>query len=146
MAGKTIEELKAAHKAAHEKKPPTTNTPKILVTVKDINGGGFTIMVDSDTTPSPTPEFAGLASNPIPTTSIDMLEYEGWVVLEEEPITTVNWKDHTTSHLVFEGSLLNQTCHSSVTTDNFPFIINSGAMVHISPIKSDFLTLHPIPS
>ncbi|KAF8227959.1 hypothetical protein L208DRAFT_1404590 [Tricholoma matsutake] len=85
MAGKTVEESKAACKAAHEKKPLAANPPKIPITVKDINGHAFTVMVDLDTTPSPASEFAGLASDPIPTGSTDMDKYEGWVVIEEEP-------------------------------------------------------------
>ncbi|KAF8224583.1 hypothetical protein L208DRAFT_1409963 [Tricholoma matsutake] len=93
MARKTIEELKAAHKAAHEKKPLTVNPPKIPITVKDVNGHAFTVMVDLDTTPSPASDFAGLASDPVPTTSTDMNEYEGWVIIEEEPTTTV--KSHS---------------------------------------------------
>ncbi|KAF8219320.1 hypothetical protein L208DRAFT_1551817, partial [Tricholoma matsutake] len=147
MAGKTVEESKAACKAAREKKPLAANPPKIPITVKDINGHVFTVMVDSDTTPSPASEFAGLASDPIPTASTDMDEYESWVIIEEEPTTTVNWNGHTSTPIdsTLTVEPLNQMRRSVVTTHDFPFIIDSGAMVHISPKKSDFLNLHPIP-
>lgn len=93
MAGKTIEETRAAHKLALEKKTPSSSISKILITVKDVNRCAFTVMVDSETTSlsPPHPEFAGLTCNPIPIATIDEAEYDGWVVIEEEPIATVDW-------------------------------------------------------
>jgi hypothetical protein len=95
MAGKTIDESKAAHKLMLEKKKQGTDSSKVLVTVKDINGCAFTITIDSAqvSSPSPTPEFAGLAADPLPMATIDKVEYEGWLVIEE-PVTSVDWNKH----------------------------------------------------
>jgi hypothetical protein len=90
MAGKTIDESKAARKLMLEKKKQGTDSSKVPVTVKDVNGRAFTIMIDSTqvSSPSPTPEFAGLAADPLPMATIDEVEYEGWLVIEE-PVTSV---------------------------------------------------------
>lgn len=39
---------------------------------------------------------------------------------------------------------LNQTQHTTISFDSYPFYVNTGAMVHLSPDQSDFLNLHPI--
>jgi hypothetical protein len=68
MTGKTIEESQAVCKLTLEKKG--LSTMKVPVTMKDVCGHVFTIIVDSETT-SIAPifsEFAGLTSDPIPTT------------------------------------------------------------------------------
>ena len=61
--------------------------------VKDVNGRAFMVMVDSaaDIPTPPCSEFAGLASDPVPTATIDEVEYDGWVVIEEEATTTIDW-------------------------------------------------------
>ena len=98
MAGKTIDEPKATQKLMLEKKRQGTNPSKVLVTVKDVNGHAFTIMINSAQvlSPFPTPEFTGLAADPLPMATIDKVKYEGWLVIEEEPVTSVNWNEHHT--------------------------------------------------
>ncbi|KAF8221466.1 hypothetical protein L208DRAFT_1531995 [Tricholoma matsutake] len=146
MAGKTIEESKAARKLALEKKTPGL---KIPITVKDVNGRTFTVMVDSeaDVPTPPHSEFAGLASDPIPTATIDEVEYDGWVVIEVEATTTIDWSQHTSTPTdnAFAAEPLNQTHHTQLSLDDYPFIVDSGATMHISPDRSDFLTLCPTP-
>ena len=147
MAGKTIEESKAARKLALEKKSSGSHTSKIPVTVKDVNRRAFTVMIDSETNPPPIlcPEFAGLACDPIPTATIDEVEYEGWVVIEEEATVTVDWNQYTSAPAgdAFTVEPLNQTGRSQLSLDDYPFIVDSGATVHISPNKGDFITLRP---
>lgn len=94
VAEKTIKESKAACKAAQEKKSPTTATPKIPITVKDVNNCAFMVMVNSAAT-SPYAEFVGLISDPLPAATINNVEYEGWVAIEEEATTTIKWVHHT---------------------------------------------------
>ena len=146
MAGKTIEESKAACKLALKKK---TLGLKIPITVKDVNGCAFTVMVDSraDVSTPPCSEFAGLASDPIPTATIDEVEYDSWVVIEEEATTTIDWSQHTSTPAdnAFAAEPLNQTQCTQLSLDDYPFIVDSGTTVHISPDQNNFLTLHPTP-
>ena len=134
MAGKTIEESKAARKLALEKKTPGL---KIPIMVKDINGHMFTVMVDSgaDVSTPPRSEFAGLASDPIPTATIDEVEYDGWVVIEEEATTTIDWSQHTSTPAdnAFAAEPLNQTQCTQLSLDDYPFIVDLGVTVHILP-------------
>jgi hypothetical protein len=79
MAGKTIDESKAARKLMLEKKRQGTDSSKVPVTVEDVNGCAFTVMINSTqvSSPSHTPEFARLAADPLPMATIDEVEYEG---------------------------------------------------------------------
>lgn len=153
MAGKTIEESITARKAAHDKGKKTGSSsypaPKVTVTVKDVNGKAFTVMVNSmdlSSQEDETTAFAGIVADPLPTATIKEIEYEGWIIIEEEATTTVDWTHNTsiTTKDAFLIEPLNQTHHSPLSTSDHPFIINTGATVHISPDKADFLTLHPI--
>lgn len=106
MAGKMITESIVACKKDRESKRGggnNTQTPgKVSVTMRDSSGKAFIIQVDPAdiSTPTASAEFAGIASDTIPendsfTASIDMIEYEGWLIFKEEPQTTVNWNTHT---------------------------------------------------
>jgi hypothetical protein len=148
MAGKTIDESKAARKLMLEKKRQGTDSSKVPVTVKDVNRRAFTIMINSTqvSSPSTTPEFSRLAADPLPMATIDEVEYEGWLVIEEEPVTSVNWNEHHTTAVddTFTIESSNQSSHSRMSLMDFPFIVDTGATGHISPDHSDFLHLHPI--
>jgi hypothetical protein len=81
--------------------------------VKDVNGRAFTVLIDSvlpPTPPSP-PEFVGIACDPIPAMSIEETEYKGWLAVEEEPVTSIDWNQHCTSAAenAFTVEPLNQT-------------------------------------
>ena len=113
--------------------------------MKDVNGRAFTVTVDPTTLSKPQPEFAGIASDPIPMASIDEIEYEGWMVIEEEPTMSIDWTQHST-HVAgdaFTVEPLNQTTCTQISLDDSPFIVDSGAMVHISPDHTDFISLCP---
>lgn len=99
----TIAKSIEAKKRAHElKKPPSTSStlkPKILIIIKDASGWVFTVMVDSevleDVQPTQPSEFASIVSDPIPTASIEEVKYKGWIVIEEELTTSVDWNRNT---------------------------------------------------
>lgn len=78
--------------------------------VKDVNGHAFKVMVDSTATSHA--EFVGLISDPLPAVTIDSMEYEGWVTIEEEATTTVDWVHHTSipNNDPFTVKPLNQMC------------------------------------
>ena len=146
MAGKTIEESKAARRIMLEKKRSGGDTLKVPVTVKDVNGRAFTVLIDAaPPSLSLPPEFVGIAHDPLPTASIEEIEYEGWMAVEEEPVTSVDWNTHTTStaETALTIAPLNQTTRTKISIDDFPFIVDSGASVHISPDRSDFISLRP---
>ena len=159
MAGKTITESIAARKKDREnKKGGGTNASqtsgKVSVTMKDSNGRAFVVFVNPTdiSTPSSTAEFAGIASDTIPdaksiTAPIETIEYEGWLVFEEEPRTTIDWNTHTKPFdiaAISEIAPIQQNNRTLISLDDLPFYVDTGATVHISPEKSDFLTLKPI--
>lgn len=128
----------------------TTN--KVAVNVKGADGHVFVMMVDPANLTSPaiasTPEFTGIVSSPIPMAPHDEIEY-GWLVMGEKCEASVDWKDHSqpvTLDVLAALAPLDQSCRSPISIDDHPFYVNTGATVHISPVKSDFLTLRPIPS
>ena len=153
MARKTIEESVAVWRVARDKGKKVDNlynpNPRVPITVKDINGCAFTVMVDSEPSKpkhNTHPPFTRLTSDLIPTVLIEEVEYEGWVVVEEKVTTTVDLTCNTSTpeEGTFTIKPLNQTQCSRASLINFPFIIDTGATVHSSLDKGDFLTLCPI--
>ena len=157
MAGKTIAESIAARKKDRESKKGGNNNSqtsgKVSVTMRDASGKAFIIQVDPGDVSMPTPaaEFAGIASDAIPNTdalalSIEQVEYEGWFAFEEEPKVSIDWNTHTKPSdvaAISEISPINQNNRTPISTDDLPFYVDTGATVHISPERSDFLTLKP---
>ena len=101
MAGKTISESITACKKDRENRKGGVNsaqTPgKVSVTMRDSTGKAFIVHVDPMDISAPTPstEFAGIASDTIPeesssAASIKTIEYEGWLVFKEEPRATID--------------------------------------------------------
>lgn len=121
--------------------------------MRDSSGKAFIIQVDpSDVSmPTPTAEFAGITSDSILENEtlaapIEQIEYEGWLVFEEEPKATVDWNTHTKPSdvaAISEISPINQNNRTPISLDDLPFYVDTGATVHISPERSDFLTLKP---
>ena len=158
MAGKTIAESIAACKKDREaKKGGGSNNPstlgKVSVTMRDSSGKAFVVYVDPADISNPTPsaEFAGITSDAIPdddslAAPIESIEYEGWLAFEEEPRTTIDWNTHTKPSdiaAISEISPIQQKNRTPISFDDLPFYVDTGATVHISPEKSDFLTLQP---
>ena len=160
MAGKTIQESKDARQRDRDtaRGNNTTkshnNAGKIAVNVKDSTGKAFIIHVDpcdiSTANNNTKSEFAGLASDlpeAILPDSMENIEWNGWLALEEEPKTSLDWTTHTKPidiAAISEISPLQQNKGTPLSLDNLPFYVNTGATVHISPEHSDFLTLCPI--
>ena len=157
MAGKTITESIAARKKDKENKKDGNNSSqtsgKVSVTMRDASGKAFIIQVDPGDVSMPVmaSEFVGIASDNIPNhetlaASIEQVEYEGWFALEEEPKTTIDWNTHTKPSdiaAISEISPINQNNRTPISLDDLPFYVDTGATVHISPDKSDFMTLKP---
>lgn len=158
MAGKTLDEAKAAHLAHYKAKREGRDKKKgsTKLTITPASGSAFTVEGDSDTLATylathaskmPTTvsksEFAGLVSDTIPghLETAEGMEIDAWIVLEEESVVGVDWKDYT-------PPTPTETTLSSATTmpDVYPFYLDSGMTVHISPDATDFTSLKPIPN
>jgi len=160
MEGKTIQESKDAHHKDHKNAQmnnttkSNNNAGKITMNVKDSTGKAFIIHIDPSDISAPNnntkTEFTGLASDlpeSILPNSLENIECSGWLALEEEPKTSLDWKKHTKPidiAAISEISPLQQNKHTPLTLDDLPFYIDMGATVHISPEHSDFLMLCPI--
>ena len=153
MAGKMIQESKDAcykdHKNAqvNNTTKPNNNARKITVNVKDSTGKAFIIHVDPSDISAPynntKNEFAGLALDlpeSILPDSLENIESSGWLALEEEPKTSLDWNKHTKPIDIAAISEISPLQQNKCT----PLTLDTGATVHISPEQSDFLMLHPI--
>lgn len=104
-----------------------------------------------NTTPT-TAGFAGLATDKMPDdiTTADDAEWEGWMaVIEEEDLrTSVDWEQNSGGVNRLDPTMIAPLSQDQdtilVMTAEKPFYIDSGATVHISPYKSDFIILKPI--
>ena len=160
MAGKTIQESKDTCYKDREISRGTNGTKsnntngKIAVNMKDSSGKAFIVYVNPNDISSPIndakPEFAGLASD-LPESllpdTIEDIEWCGWLAFEEELTTSLDWMTHTKPvdiAAISEVSPLQQNKRTPISLDDLPFYVDTGATVHISPEKSDFLTLRPI--
>ena len=98
-------------------------------------------------------EFAGITS-PAPTNTTNFFEYQGFMAVEDDVSdtghdlrTSINWNDnlangHETILATTAIAPLNQQeCTILSSLNKKPFYLDSGAMVHISPCRSDFIML-----
>ncbi|KAG5714973.1 hypothetical protein E4T56_gene5368 [Termitomyces sp. T112] len=174
MAGKTINESKAARQAAQGGgrkggKPSSNTTPSATtikngIAVKGLDGQAYIVdlshlqKIQLDVT-KPT-DFAGIADSSPNSTTTEYFEYEGFMVddaidpADYEPRASVNWNTHTIPTIPGYETILATTAvlptHPSdrtrlVSLTEKPFYMDSGATVHISPCASDFIMLQPIP-
>ena len=160
MAGKTIQESKDAHQRDRDNARGNSatkshnNAGKIAVNIKDSAGKAFIIRVDPCDISTPNnntkSEFAGLALDlpeAILPDSMENIEWNGWLALEEEPKTSLDWKTHTKPidiTALSEISPLQLNKRTPLSLDDLPFYVDTGVTVHISPEHSDFLMLRPI--
>lgn len=154
MSGKTVEESKQArlayYDAQRKEKDAKKKTSRITITPN--GGSAFTVEGDSEaiaayiaaqgekSTSSTKAEFAGIASDSIPgyIEDIEAMEFEALVAVEEECGYIKLAQDTYENELYLSNS-------SNIPLDILPFYLDSGATVHISPDRSDFLDLTPIP-
>lgn len=155
MAGKTLDELKAAcivhYKAKRKTKDKKKGVSKFTFT--PAGRAAFTVEGDSDVLAAyisslaskvqggtVRAEFAGLTADYTKLAETESLEVNAWVTLEEEPRARVDWKEYTKSDR-------NETTLSSITTsfNIYPFYLDSSATTYITPELSDFISLQTIP-
>lgn len=155
MAGKMLDEAKAAHVAHYKARKDNREKKKgaTRLTITPAGGSVFTVEGDAEALAAyiaaqtnkvpgtaPKAEFAGLAADMVPTSLEDAetLEFDAWIALEEESVTIADWKDHALQTVT-------ETTLTSATTTH-PLYLDSGATIHISPDATDFISLKPIPN
>lgn len=156
MARKTIVESRMARLAHLKARDKNHKKGSSKIMVMPSGGSMFTLEGDPEliaaymatregkpaTAPTGKTEFAGLASDILPTLSsiseVEDLEFDAFIV-EEEAKTGVDWTHHT-NHEQANETALTATSHEALS-----FYLDSGATVHITPNQSDFLSLSPIP-
>lgn len=164
MAGKPIAEAQEAQRASRArtntpaKSSPktTTNTssPKSFVAVTGLDGKLWYVdpsQLGQLPAPAETAAIAEIAtstSEPATYRSTECWEHVGFTAIEE-PFTTVNWTTHAEqikdNILAADVTPTAQTGRLPVPSlRTTPFLIDSGATVHISPCREDFQTLKPI--
>ena len=157
MAGKTIEEARAARDAARNKTRGTdkctgrntanasntansANTATVPITNNQhtitINGQQYMLVNQANSNVVPETNSA-LSAISMP--AYDEQEYMAVIATTDEPRASLDW----TSHVRLTSSECALTANAK--TDELPFILDSGATCHISPLTSDFKVLRSIP-
>jgi hypothetical protein len=77
------------------------------------------------------------------------MEYDGWLVIEEELMTNIDWLEHSNPSTMTSISnpkitATPQTQSIPILNESNPFWMDSGASVHISPDQNDFITLKTV--
>ena len=162
MAGKTIEEARAAQDAARNAQKPGGSgrrgnraaTP--APTQHDANAKTLTVNgqcymlvsppVNANPATPPVDPSAAFAALSMP--SYDEEEYMAVLATTDDAKASVDWNMHTRpgADMEFITSAAYSAGRSPVARlDELPFILDSGATNHISPEISDFKVLHSIP-
>ncbi|KIM73305.1 hypothetical protein PILCRDRAFT_15336 [Piloderma croceum F 1598] len=163
MEGRRDEVIAKIAKAKEEREKkakaitPTPSAPGIR---HDKSGRAYLLDSESgqavflaSTQPPPTPDvaLAALTTNSIPRdwyndmSVMDQNEYEALFV--EEHSASVDWRERRrmVAPDTFLVSSPNYASHSTLSRNFGPFILDSGATIHISPDTGDFFDLKPIP-
>ena len=160
MAGKTIEEARAAQEAARsvhrnatnrvrpsQNPSNTANTASVQTAPSNDNPQTFTFngksyMLINDSTPAATQ--ADSANISMPPYNED--KYHAFIGATEEARVSIDWTTHTQQanpssppDCAYTGR------YPTARLDELPFILDTGATVHISPESSDFKVLRSIP-
>ena len=148
MAGRTIEEARAAYRAAQTKQRDSSHTSKAPVA-----------NVATTSTPAPTPSSGTVFVNGLPyvldpqwsppspsahiaevNSSDDDYQHRTCIALSEPFSALFN-----SSAFSISNNAMNLPNHASQLDPSIiPFIIDTGATCHISPFRSDFASLTPI--
>lgn len=167
MQGKSIDEAKAAQRAAKGKTARPASATS-MQTFSGPNGQAYALIdctiypVSAPHTPrssapsSPHPtsatlssSFAGLSTD-LPESLLspgDSFEHAAWAAIGDDPIASVDW---TTCSAPFDFANLTvapveHNGRLPMSLDSHPFWLDTGATSSISFERSDFSTLHPIP-
>jgi hypothetical protein len=178
MAGKTIEDARAAQRAALGKPPKATSGSSLAHIATESSDGlappststipkpqstpnakGTPIMLNGTRyfpeAQTMLPDAANLAAHNVQLTSGDLFEYQSFVVVNDDLHTLLNWADFgrlseiesvDALPLAYTSSSGPTSCDPMSQLREIPFILDTGAMCHISSERSDFKTLHPTPS
>jgi len=174
MAGKTIAEAQAARNAKRGKKPKDKSSKPAGSIIQsgnqayivDANGKAHEIISSSSTTVTATaPDSAHFLQtddidsiDPLVLDSMcaaDVAEYAhiaevSWLATQESLHASVDWherrrKAEDLDLAAVTAAPLPTTSHrTTISLDTFPFLLDSACTTHISPDRSDFMTLHPI--
>ena len=160
MAGKTLEEARAAQSAAHDAQrsgnkacgnrsatpvPPQGNSTTANAKTVTLNGQCYMLV---NTTPAPAPSLdPSSALSAISMPSYDEEEYMAVIASTDDAHVSLNWDSHTKPTIESAGFISSTFPRRSplARMDELPFILDSGATCHISPEVSDFKTLTSIP-
>lgn len=113
------------------------NTDTELLTDEDFELHGFMAMIEE----APEPEIL-----PVPTTC--NAELPVWILIEGDLKVTIDWTLYTNTNIDLAAvttTALNQ-CTRTAISNTYPFYMDTGASTHLSPDRSDFLSLRPIAS
>ena len=118
----------------------------------DSESGQAVFLASTQPQPStPDVALAALTTDPIPRdwynnmSAADQSEYEALFI--EEHLASVDWSERrrAVASDAFLASSPNYDSRSKLSSDAGPFILDSGATIHISPDAGDFFDLKPIP-
>jgi hypothetical protein len=121
----------------------------LLLQVSDVIISGQAILLASADNIVPTTVLAAFeaSTDPIYTSMSDADSFKYDTLFLEDHSTSINW--HERRRTVSAGDALIASINTNTCTTLFihagPFILDSGATIHISPDASDFFKLKPIP-
>ncbi|KAG5732659.1 hypothetical protein E4T56_gene16773 [Termitomyces sp. T112] len=160
MAGKSIADAQNAQRASKKKpKAPSTNTSaqtKSFVAVTRLDGKLWYVdPINLRQLPAlpKTAAFTGIAGTQSPTIALDhstkCWEHTGFMVFEDPRMTILDWDNYTKpieDHIMAMDISPISTARKNPLTSltSIPFLVDSGATIHISPCRDDFFTLCPI--
>ena len=175
MAGKTMDEAKAAQRAAAGKPPrvasgksnsanvasavtttttPAVSTPSTTPTAMSVSINGVSYILS----PTPAPATAQITAAPpvqssnfcdhtgTPLDVNDLVDYEAYLLDNGAPATSVDWNNHSKTINLPDIQVHTISGPETAKGNPSPFILDSGATCHISPERSDFKSLRSIPS
>lgn len=133
-----------------------TDNSGCVYLVNDATGEAIYMLPTPPTAPTPagtvnvsSPEFAGLASDPMPAsfTSLapgDHFEFDSFLAFEEVIKVSMDWCDHCCDIDLAAITVSPDNVTACVPISVSPFFLDTGATTHINHDCSNFLTLHPI--
>ena len=172
MAGKTIAEAQAARNAKRGKKPKDKSSKPAGSIIQsgnqayiiDADGKAHEIISSSSTTvTATTPDSMHFLQtddidsiDPLVLDSMcaaDVVEYAhiaevSWLATQESLHASVDWHERRRTEdldlmAVTAAPLPTTSRRMTISLDTFPFLLDSACTTHISPDRSDFMTLHP---
>jgi hypothetical protein len=150
MEGKKEEVLVAKAKNRAERRPP--NGPSTIkrdqvgrAYILDAETGEAILLAESS--PASTDSALSAISDGYAFSAADEYEYRALVTLDDTDMdTSINWHEHRREDILPDAFTaivpINSSARTKVSAN--PFILDSGASIHISPDRADFADLGPI--